>query len=184
MDILEAVNGITASVGTPPVNSLSTGHPDVARAKNTLDAIRKEFHTMGYWYNNVSDVTYLKDLDGLISVPTNVMDVEFVDGIILKGSKLYNIDDSTYVFSDNVTIDVVLDIGFEMLPNVVAYAIAAEAKATFFADLDGDTIKLTKYERSARKLLVKMKQVNLQHFSPSAHTQTMASKLLAGNPQS
>jgi hypothetical protein len=184
VDLLEAINSITASVGTPPVNSLSTGHPDVARAKNTLDTIRKEFQTQGYWYNNVKDVEYLKDVDGFIYVPINVMDVEMTDGTILKGNQLYNITDKTYTFTANVTLDAVLDVAFEELPNVVAYAIAAEAKATFFTDLDGDQTKLTKYERTARRLLIKLKQVNLQHLAPSANTQTMASKLLSGNPQS
>lgn len=123
---LEAVNVILATTASSPISSLDENEiTDASLARNTLRATLVEVQTQGLSFNNETGYTITPDQSGYIILPRNTLKVD-TDGadvgtnVVQRGTKLYNKDAHTYLWTKPVSLDITFGFPFEELPPYVA----------------------------------------------------------------
>lgn len=136
---LEAVNIMLGTIGESPVNSLENEQVvDAVVARDVLAEISREMQSEGWAFNIEKNYPLSRDLDGKIEVPINCIKVDFVRppaGMdpVLRGSRLYDRQNHTYTFKQNVKAEVILLLPFNELPES-ARRYATIRAARVFAD--------------------------------------------------
>jgi hypothetical protein len=137
---LDAVNIVLgAGTGESPVSTLSSGLGDAELAERVLDEVDRDVQAIGFHCNTEFSVTLTRDsVTNTISVPANTLsvdpaeDTEFEDlNITQRGGTLYDLDNHTNVFTQNIQVDIVYKLDFEDLPYHIAYYIAQRAARTY-----------------------------------------------------
>lgn len=138
---LSAVNGMLATIGEAPINTLEgTSLVDVAAAKQALSEVTRSVLVEGWAFNTDLDyVLYPTGFDPFnITIPPNAMVVLPNDDyahIIVRGSKLYDTLTHSDQFqgSNGVPCKVIWNMAFEELPEVTRQFIAIRAARLFQA---------------------------------------------------
>jgi len=135
---LEAVNIVLrAGLGESAVSSLDSGLSDAETAEQTLDEVNKDVQAIGFHCNSEYDVTLSRDsVTHKIPIPNNSLSVDpsgdNVDlNLAQRGGFMYDLDNHTDVFSNNITVDIVYLLDFEDLPYHIAYYIAQRAARVY-----------------------------------------------------
>lgn len=136
---LEAVNEMLRSVGESPVASISDSAPLPADADIALRALRwtnREVQTRPWHWNTERRYPLPINPDGFIVVPNNTLaadpDGDFADvDAVVRGSRLYDRENHTYVFEKGITATVTLLLPFEQLPEAARTYIALRAARKF-----------------------------------------------------
>lgn len=140
---LEAVNVMLGVIGEAPVNSLDvSGMIDVATAKQILHETSRRIQSVG-WYSN-TDKEYILNIDedGNIPIPSNAMKIElsksscsFTGGNevqpVVRGTRLYDRKNHTYVFTNSLKFDIVWFLPFTDLPEALRRYITIAAARAF-----------------------------------------------------
>jgi hypothetical protein len=121
---LQAINTILSSVGESPITSLDyiSDSASATIALNILDEVDRSFQSRGWSFNTDISSTLTKDASNFISVPSNVIRVNVSETtyptikVVLRGTKLYDSKGKTFVFSSNITGEVVSLLDFELIP--------------------------------------------------------------------
>jgi hypothetical protein len=123
---LEAINVMLATSTQSPISTLDDDQiTDASLARNTLRATLVEVQSQGLSFNNETGYTISPDQNGYIILPRNTLRVD-TDGAdasinaVQRGTKLYNKDDHTFVWTKPVSLDITFGFAFEDLPPVVA----------------------------------------------------------------
>lgn len=160
MDELEALNLLLRAIGSSPVVTLDTDHPDASNAKTTLDRMRKQSQLTGWWFNIDYNVSMIPDpTTGEIHITPAMSKVVMEDRYVVKrGNKLYNKYHQTYVFGSTQTATRVQYITpWEDMPTSLQLYTAYIAAAQFVRDEIEDERKVAgfKEEAAGAGLLVK-----------------------------
>ena len=131
---LEAVNRMLSAIPLGSVSSLSSPlDPVASQAVVVLAESRRWFLQMGWEFNREIDVTLSPNASNEIEVPHNYMAVRFTDRprdlrqVIQRGTRMYDRTNKTYTFTEDIHVDVLVDLPFTEIPAVAQEAIAAEA---------------------------------------------------------
>lgn len=133
---LEAVNVCLTNIGEAPVTSLESGLlVDAQIASDIVDEISREVQSIG-WNFNTEEFDLTPDTDGFINLPASTLRVDsvktnFHEDLIMRGSRLYDKDNNTYVFTEGKTVEVILYLVFDELPETVRRFIALRAARVF-----------------------------------------------------
>jgi hypothetical protein len=181
MDELEALNMLLRLIGSSPVNSLDTDHPDAANARATLTRVSRRIQRRGWWCNIDYNVTFSPDNTGQIKVPDTVSSFVAEDHhLVPRGNKLYNKLTNTYTFSSNVTARrIVRVLEWDEMPPLMQDYCAYFAGAEFVRDEIEDANKEASLQRSAASSLLDLKKQELEEgqyniFSKSRVVQARA----------
>ena len=163
---LEAVNFILGVLGASPVADLvTTLHPLVVTAKLRLDAASTEVQKTAWWFNQEYHFEMVPDeTTKEIAVPLTVMSVDVIstNGVIKRGSKLYNAVTHSYQFDAPVIANQVVKLDFDLLDEVVIDAIRYWAGAQA-AELDlEDALKANKMEGYFTKAIADLRKADLK----------------------
>ena len=140
------------SFGETRINSLSGTLPiDAAEAKETLTEVLLDIQTEG-WHWNTEYFTLTPDTDGFITLPTNVLSVDAVDGhegllVTQRNGKLYNLTpfksgDKWTDYTDGVDLELVLGLAYEDIPATAKKYVYYKAARIFVARQEGDQLTL------------------------------------------
>jgi len=133
---LEAVNVCLTNIGEAPVTSLDSGLlVDAQVASDIVDEISREVQSVG-WNFNTEVHTLSPDTDGFIHLPASTLRADTVQedarfNLVVRGRRLFDKDNNTYVFSSTKKVELVLFLDFEELPEVARRLIALRAARTF-----------------------------------------------------
>lgn len=146
MTKLEAVNEMLLAIGQAPVNTLDVaGIRDVSVASTILDNVSRELQSEGHRFNSFTTTMSL-DVNGHVLIPSDALQVDpsdvYVDGIPMVDPnddvlKLYDVQNETFVWDDEVKVDLVRLLAFEALPQHARRYIVAMAKLRFQASVVG-----------------------------------------------
>lgn len=149
---LEAVNVMLGVIGEAPVSSLNvSGFVDVAVAQQILHETSREIQSIQWEANTEYDYPLPIDINGYINLPTNVLNVDIsVDFLskyepVVRGTKLYDKKNHTFVFPENISCDMVWFLAFTDLPETLRRYITVAAARKFqkrmlsSTDIDGFT---------------------------------------------
>jgi len=132
---LEAVNYMLLVVGSQPVSSLDAAVSEAYLAQMTLHQVSREVQADGLHCNFEREYPLTKDaVTGKITVPSNALrcDVTYpYYKSAVRGGFLYNLEDHTYVWTENVEVDLVTFLDYEDLPQHVRYYIYVRAMRKF-----------------------------------------------------
>lgn len=160
---LSVVNDMLGLLGEAPVNDLDSFHPMVPRALQTLRTTSGNLQGNRWWFNTeVIELVPQADT-GHIMLPVDTLSVDPITKLprtTQRGSRLYNLDDNSFVFTTNVTCELRRDIPFDDLPNTARAAIAAQAQLAFQNPIDGDAGKTRNLQTTFRDALM---QLNAEH---------------------
>lgn len=129
---LEAVNRMLRSSGELPVNTLeSDGVNDTDQAQSILEQTTVEVLAEGHNFNT-EVLTYTPTDAGTITLPPNVLRVDGASGdyfsqLEIREGKLYDIENTTFVFTTTVELQVIWWFKFTDIPLPLRYRIADEA---------------------------------------------------------
>lgn len=141
---LLAVNRILRGAGEQPVSSLTEdGINDTAIAEAILDETTAEYQKDGLTVNT-EYVTYTPDADGFIVLPINTLRADGQvdsDQYTVRGyqpKKLYDLENNTYVFTEDVDLILTQGLDFTELPIDIQFAIVDKAAMTYQMITVGD----------------------------------------------
>lgn len=135
---IDAINEVLTLVGINTVADLSDPvRQDVIAAEQTMDEMLRHIAAQSNFYNTYEKVTLTPDSNGYIYAPTDVYNVQLVshpyDQVLIKGDRVYNLTEKTFVFSGPTEFEVEYYLEFSDLPEqVVRYLIAATARKLYF----------------------------------------------------
>ena len=121
---LEAINTMLSTIGESPVNAVEdTGNVDVVIARQILQTVSREVQARGWHFNTEKNYTITPDSEGYLVLPNTVLKVDTVypdssKDVVVRGSRLYDREKHTYVFTDAVKVDMTILLTFDELPEV------------------------------------------------------------------
>lgn len=149
MSRLEAVNEMLLAIGQAPVNTLAVaGIRDVSVASSILDNVSREVQSSGHSFNTFTE-TKSPDVNGEIPIAADVLAIDAVDprmDVIAmvdtndSAYKLYNKDEGTFLWPEDVECEVVKLLDFESIPQHARRYILAMAKLRFQASVVGSNM--------------------------------------------
>lgn len=154
---LEAVNAMLEAIGESPVSTLSNaGLQDAAVAYQTLKNTLRRVQTLGWSWNTDLSWTFYPDDDGFIQLPANTLKADTVGAsesidAVIRGQRLYDRVNHTYVFSGPVTVELVSALSFEELPESARQYVMISAGRTFVEGVVGSDT-LSAFTRRAEQL--------------------------------
>lgn len=141
---LMAVNRILRGAGEQPVNSLTEdGINDTVLAESILDECTAEYQKDGL-HTNTEMVTYSPDSEGFITLPSGTLRVDaqrFDLNVTQRGyqpTKLYDIDNRTFVFTKSIDLVITVAIPLEDLPIDIQFAVIDRAARMYQMVTVGD----------------------------------------------
>ncbi|QPI17699.1 putative tail tubular protein A [Alteromonas phage vB_AmeP_R8W] len=182
MDELEALNMLLRLIGSSPVNSLDTPHPDAANAKVTLDRVRRQTQRTSWWFNTDYGVTLYRDDKNEIVVPKEYASVVFVDDyLVLRGGKVYNKINQTNKHESDVEAYLVIQtLDWDNMPKIAQDYCAYTAGAQFIRDELEDSNKARELKEDAARSYVDLKNQDLTENKYNMFNKARVVKARAG----
>ena len=140
MSELDAVNLMLMTIGEYKVNDLINlaGRSDAAIAKDILNNTSRAVQSKGWTFNTDFDVILAPDTEGQIELGTSILRIDTTSvvrssqkDIIERENKLYDRQNNTHVFADNVTVNTVTYFNFQSLPEAARRFIAIRSARVF-----------------------------------------------------
>lgn len=186
--ILEAVNQMLAGIGEAPIQNLvDEANEDSLIAQATLDEVCRELSTEDWWFNREREVKFTPDAQGHIEIPETMVTVEshFKRGALrcdytVRSGRLYNLDENTDEFTQDVYLDVVYLLEWEDLPVAAQVYVTARATRKLADRLEkhGPTHQnLREDEAEAR---VKLTKADTRVFTPTLLDSDMGTRYQGG----
>lgn len=117
---LDAVNVMLETIGASPVARLDgVQNQDVIVARHTLKMVVQELQMEEWHFNTEKNFNLIPDTDGYINLPANIIRVQpkyHSSDVVVRGQKLYNRADHTYIFDADFLADITLCLPFDELP--------------------------------------------------------------------
>ena len=157
---LEAINTMLSTIGESPVNTVEdTGNVDVVIARQILQTVSREVQARGWHFNTEINYTITPDSDGYLVLPKTVLKVDTVypdssKDVVVRGSRLYDREKHTYVFTDAVKVDMTILLTFDELPEVARNYVTIRASRIFQERVVGsDTLHAFNSQDEARAMV-------------------------------
>jgi hypothetical protein len=134
---LEAINTMLDGIGESPITSLEvSGLVEVAKAKALLNEVSIAVQTTGWHFNSEQKYPLVRDLDGYITIPQNVLQVDTAEeqgdiDVTQRGTRLYDKKNHTYVFTKDLSVDIVFYLPWDELPQAARRYIMIRAARVF-----------------------------------------------------
>lgn len=163
MNELDTVNMMLRLIGSSPVNSLVSKHPDMVNAKTTLNRIRAANQQTGWWFNTEYDVTMTLDERSNIVVDNNVhVIIPYDNSIVQRGNRMYNVVTNTYTFSNNIVVRKIIRVlEWLELPTSMQMYCAYNAASQFIRDELEDPSKEKQLQLEAARAFVEVQKQHL-----------------------
>jgi len=156
---LEAINTMLSAIGEAPVTQLNSGLVEADIAETILESVNREVQGQGFHFNRELNVTFNPDSNNNIVLPANILRADTTQNtsnpdLIQRGLKMYNRVTSTYNITQAVTLDLVVLLNFEDIPEVAKRYITIRAARIFLDRVVGSaTLHGFNQEDETRALL-------------------------------
>ena len=144
---LDAVNIMLGTIGESPINSLdaATGVVDAVTARSILAEVSVQVQEEGWHFNTDYEFDLTPDTNGYIYVPSNAIEVDTSPysrdyDVAIRGNKLYDRGNKTYVFSKPLKADLTILLEFNELPQAARHYITIRAARVFQQRVVGSNV--------------------------------------------
>ena len=122
---LSAVNSILGAIGQAPLTELNFDNPEVSLIYNLLRDANVDTQAEGWHYNTEKHVRFAINTDGKIAIGNDILSMDLHDNytkrtrdLVRRNGFIYDKQDHTDVFTQDLDLDVVRLYNFEDLPIV------------------------------------------------------------------
>jgi hypothetical protein len=150
---LEAVNMLLEGIMESPVNSVDgSGLQEADLASVMIDRVSREVQKKGWHWNTLINYVITPDTDGNIVLPKTTLGVDtmgksaYLD-LVQRADKLYNRETNTFNIGSPVTVELVLNLPYEELPENARWFIAVRATRKFQQKQLGSS-ELSEFDRT------------------------------------
>ena len=116
----DAINTMLSAIGEPPISNINSQRADAKIAIRALDEVLRDVQSYGWYWNTEHNITLTPDVNGKITVDGAVARLDTYGGgvvaVSLRGNDLYNVTDSSYVFSSQLLVTWVVMLAWDQLP--------------------------------------------------------------------
>ena len=129
MSELDAVNMMLMTIGEYKVNDLINlaGRSDAAIAKDILNNTSRAVQSKGWTFNMDFDVVKTPDSNDQIPLGNSILRIDTTNkvrsgdsDIVERANKLYDREKNTHTFTENVTVNEVILLNFDELPEILS----------------------------------------------------------------
>ena len=140
MSELDAVNMMLMTIGEYKVNDLTNlaGRSDAAIAKDILNNTSRAVQSKGWTFNMDFDVVKKPNQNSQIPLGNSVLRIDTTNkvrsgdsDIVERANKLYDREKNTHTFTENVTVNEVILLKFDELPEAARRFIAVRSARIF-----------------------------------------------------
>ena len=142
---LSAVNNILGAIGQSPLTTLNFDNPEVSFIYNLLRDANVDTQAEGWHFNTEKHIKFSPDTNGKIAIGDDILSMDLNDNearrtynLVRRNGFLYDKQDHTDVFTNDIDLDVVRLYLFEDLPIVfrrfITYRAAAAAATQLVAN--------------------------------------------------
>lgn len=140
MSELDAVNMMLMTIGEYKVNDLTNlaGRSDAAIAKDILNNTSRAVQSKGWTFNMDFDVVKKPNQNSQIPLGNSVLRIDTTNkvrsgdsDIVERANKLYDREKNTHIFTENVTVNEVILLKFDELPEAARRFIAVRSARIF-----------------------------------------------------
>ena len=140
MSELDAVNMMLMTIGEYKVNDLTNlaGRSDAAIAKDILNNTSRAVQAKGWTFNMDFDVVKKPNQNSQIPLGNSVLRIDTSNkvrsgdsDIVERANKLYDREKNTHTFTENVTVNEVILLNFDELPEAARRFIAVRSARIF-----------------------------------------------------
>lgn len=134
---LEALNSMLSTIGEAPVSTVEdNGIVDAVIARQILRGTSREVQARGWHFNTEKSYPLQPDVNGFLMLPATVLRCDTVDAsagidVVVRGTRLYDRKNHKFTFTQPVTVDLVILLPFEELPEVARYYITVRASRIY-----------------------------------------------------
>jgi hypothetical protein len=138
---LEVVNAALEACSQSPVASIDLTNQQVEVISGILERELVDGQTEGWAFNVEDEVTLTPDLSGFITVAADILHVSWgkdrarTPVLALRGARLFNRSDNTYVFTGPIKVRVIRKLDWEFTPQEYREFIQARAIRMAYAAL-------------------------------------------------
>ena len=163
---LEVVNSMLGLLGELPVNSITDPHTLIPAA---LAAITNQnaLVQVDFWWFNVEYPTLIpQEGSGLVLVPPDASSVDSLTQyprLAVRGTRLYNLDDITDVFTQPLRVRLHRVLPFSDAPAIARAHIAAKAKLEFQMAYDGDSTKAQFLQQEIKETYIRLHSEHIRN---------------------
>jgi len=118
---LDATNRIIRILGESKVNEINE-YDESSIAHDILIENKNKVLSKGWFFNTDIDFTIVKNIDGFIYIPTNTLKIDNIKlengesvNAVIRGDRLYDRDNNTFIFTQNIICDLVINLNFDDL---------------------------------------------------------------------
>ena len=173
---ISAINVSLEALGESRITDINTSNPSAGLARAALQRKRQAALSTGWWFNTIiREVTPAGT--GLINVPWRQLSMYDYSSEGYKYSErdgvLYNLIDQTKLFSNTVTLRVILDMDFGDLPEYMAQWIAYDTAAEIYSNdlgVDNNVQRLQQQAKEMYDLLYREHLRNQRYSTASTGT--------------
>lgn len=139
MQELTVINDMLGTLGEAPLNSLTEEHPLLGACQRYLEVSDIAVQAQGHWYNKETLTLQPSAVDSALYVPGDTIGIRSGDRTVtLRGRRLYDLENGTYAFEDELEVTLIRRVPFTELPELAAGWVAADAVLRFQRVYDGD----------------------------------------------
>lgn len=174
---LEVLNHLLNVIGETPVSSDQSNHPSVLSAMTQINRVSKELQSRGWWFNTEYGLILQPNESGHIIIPQGTLFIAPVaplSRLTRRGGKLYDPDNHTFVIGQPVTVNVVLQLDVEDMPESAALYLQHKAAYDFYVNDDGDETKSNRLEKQAATAWGFLKADELKALRTNANYRPMS----------
>jgi len=189
---VDLVNRCLLSIGEAPIEDTTVLDTiplgtDVDIAKRMVEDTIRDVLVIGWYFNMDYDYELVPDTNGFITVPPNVIRIDFGETefrrqLVLRNGKIYNVIDNTYVIGQPVVADLFYLVAVEELP-IPAYEYIANRAARKFQERvigSSDLSRITKSDELDALVSLQRIQMQTQDYSLIRGSRIHNGYLIAG----
>lgn len=163
---LDVVNSMLGLVGELPLNTVDTTHPLVPAAVAAIST-QTSLVQSDFWWFNVEYPTLIPQAgSGFLLVPNDTSSADSLcqtPRTAVRGDRLYNLDDITYVFTSPLRVRLHRVLPFADTPLVARAHIAAKAKLEFQLAYDGDSTKAQFLQQEIKETYIRLHSEHIRN---------------------
>lgn len=177
---LEVLNHMLNVIGESPVSTHTSDHPSVLSAMVELNRVLKETQTRGWWFNTEYNLTLSPNDLGQLIIPSDTLFIDPVDPyshLVRRGGKLYDPVNHTFIIDEAISVNAVLLLPVEDLPESAAMYVMHKSAYDFYVNDDGDETKSNRLEKQVDRAWATLQKEELSVSNLNAKNRPAVAQL-------
>ena len=168
--LLDSVNILLETINELPLEEAEDFAQvvEARQAKGVLLETKRSVLSEGWDFNKDTDWKFPLDVNGMIPVPTNVLDITANRAdVIMRNWRLYSKADQSHIFEEEVPATVVWDMDFNALTHPIRHYITIRAARIFASRVigDKDAIALNELDEEDARLAARRSESRTGQFN-------------------